>query len=49
MTPTKNYTVEEQKQLMLDNGDAGGVRLSRHVAGHAARAESWFDPRLGRD
>jgi hypothetical protein len=24
-TPTKNYTVLEQKQLMLDMGDVGGV------------------------
>jgi hypothetical protein len=24
-TPTKNYTVLEQKQLMLDMGDIGGV------------------------
>lgn len=37
-TPTKNYTVLEQKQLMLDMGDIGGVsnggsstRLSLHM------------------
>jgi hypothetical protein len=25
VTPTKNYTVEQQKQLLLDMGDEGGV------------------------
>jgi hypothetical protein len=30
ITPTKNYTVLEQKQLMLDMGDVGGVSDSLH-------------------
>lgn len=36
-TPTKNYTVQDQKQLLLDMGDVGGV--SEWEAVHCHRAD----------